>query len=59
MSAPDPTHETVFLYGVSPELEQTLLRRARKNGRDPAQEAALIIKKHVEEEDQPPPLKCK
>lgn len=47
--APDPADETVFLYDISPELEEELVRRARDNGRDPAVEAADIIEKHVED----------
>jgi predicted DNA-binding protein len=54
--APDPADETVFLYDLSPELEEALLRRARENGRDPAHEVTDIIEKHVKEED-PDPLK--
>lgn len=47
---PDPRKETVFLHDLSPELERELIRRARENGRDPAREAADIIKDHVEED---------
>jgi hypothetical protein len=48
---PDPRKETVFLHHLSPELEQELMRRARRNGNDPDREATEIIEQHVEEND--------
>ena len=41
--------ESVFLYDISPELEQELIRRAEKDGTEPAEAAADIIERHVGE----------
>ncbi|MEY3481538.1 MAG: hypothetical protein RIQ71_2313 [Verrucomicrobiota bacterium] len=41
--------ESVFLYNISPELEQELVRRAERDGTEPAEAAANIIERHVSE----------
>jgi len=48
---PDPRKETVFIHNISPELEAELLRRARQKGSAPDREAAEIIERHVEENE--------
>ena len=50
--AHDPDHhrkETVFIYEMSPQLEEELTRRAAENATDPAEEAADIIEQHIRE----------
>jgi hypothetical protein len=46
---PTPHKETIFLHGISPELEEELLSRARESGCDPSREAADIIERYIEE----------
>jgi predicted DNA-binding protein len=48
--SPDPRKEIFFLYELSSELEEELVRRARENGRSPSTEATEIIERHVEED---------
>lgn len=45
----DPERETVLLHGLPAHIEEGLIERAAANGRDPADEAADIIERHVEE----------
>ena len=45
----DHQKETVFLHGLPAHVEEGLIARAAANGRDPAEEAADIIERHVEE----------
>ncbi len=44
-----PERETVLLHGLPAHVEEGLIERAADNGRDPAEEAADIIERHVEE----------
>jgi len=48
---PHPRRRTdpIPLHGLSPELEEELIRRAQENGTDPAEEAADILEKHARE----------
>jgi hypothetical protein len=41
--------ETVLLHGLPAHIEEGLIERAAANGRDPAEEAADIIERHLEE----------
>lgn len=54
MTDPRESHhreEPIFIYELSPELEEELIRRARENSTDPAQEAADILEKHARESE--------
>ena len=44
-----PERETVLLHSLPAHVEEGLIERASANGRDPAEEAAEIIERHVEE----------
>jgi hypothetical protein len=44
-----PERETVLLHGLPAHVEEALIERAAASGRDPADEAADIIERHVEE----------
>ena len=46
---PDFEKETVPLHGLPAHVEEGLIERAAANGRDPAEEAADIIERHLEE----------
>jgi len=46
---PAPQKETVFLHGLPRHVEDGLIERAAQHERDPAEEAADIIERHVEE----------
>jgi hypothetical protein len=48
-STPEPNKETFFVYDMSPELEEELLRRAREEKTNPSAEATNIIEQHVED----------
>lgn len=47
---PDQQKETVFVYDMSQQLEEELLRRAREKGTDPSTEAAEILEEHAGDE---------
>ena len=46
---PDTQKETVLLHGLPAHVEEGLIERAAANGRDPAEEAADIIERNLEE----------
>ena len=46
---PDTQKETVLLQSLPAHVEEGLIERAAANGRDPAEEAADIIERHLEE----------
>ena len=46
---PAPEKETVLLHGLPAHVEEGLIERAAQRGRDPADEAADIIERHVEQ----------
>lgn len=45
----DSERETILLHGLPAHVEEALIERAAANGRDPTEEAADIIERHVEE----------
>lgn len=46
---PNPEKTTVLLHSLPAHVEEGLIERAAANGRGPAEEAADIIERHLEE----------